>query len=434
LPPGPRSRRQALDSMPMRTRWFLALGVGLGALAAGFWVLTQPKAKVSAETPVVGTELFETVFSHVKSFSVDSLSDQELYQRAAVGVIDELGDPYAVLLLPGREPPPPEDAPAPQGLYLDRRDGLVVVVATIKGSPAEMAGLRSGDRLVGIDSILVDDTRLDQVARLLDGPVGTSVALRVRRAGTRAILLVDVLRGRSPRVGAVETSVLGGGVGRVMVRRFPSGVEDSVRSAVESLRGSGVRSLVLDLRGAVGGDITQGVALADLFLDTGTTIVESKSRQPGSSRSFTDSVSSPFDSLPMTVLVDEGTAGAAEVVAGALQDHDRVAVLGAVTFGRGVTQSTFLLGNGASLRLTTALWITPRGRQIQTPPRPADGDSVPRPRLTSDGGRELLGGGGIVPDRLIAQSGSGDTVLAQARSILVRAGSTRAVLALVTPR
>ena len=420
--------------MARRTRWFLALGVGIGAIAATAWVLVQPKAGVSAETQVIGTDLFETVFSHVKSFSVDSLSDQELYRRAAVGVIDELGDPYAVLLLPGREPPPPEDAPAPQGLYLDRRDGLVVVVATVKGSPAEIAGVHSGDRLVGIDTIPVDDTRLDQAARLLDGPAGTSVALRIRRAGTRSILLFEVVRGRSPSEGAVETSALGGGVGRVTVRRFPSGVEDSVRSGVESLRASGVRSLVLDLRGAVGGDITQGVALADLFLDSGATIVATRSRQAGSSRIFRDSTTSPFDSLPMTVLVDEGTAGAAEVVAGALQDHDRVAVLGAVTFGRGVTQSTFPLGNGASLRLTTALWMTPSGRQIQTPPRPADGDSVPRPRLSSDAGRELRGGGGIVPDRMIARSGSGDTVLAQARSILVRAGSTRAVLALVTPR
>lgn len=418
----------------MRPRWFLALGVGLGAVATALWLLTRPRDEVSAGTPVVGTELFETVFSHVKSFSVDSLSDQELYRRAAAGVIDELDDPYAVLLLPGREPPPPEDAPAPQGLYLDRRDGLVVVVATVAGAPGEIAGVRQGDRLVGIDSIPIDGGRLDQAARLLDGPVGSSVALRVRRAGTRSILLFDVVRGRVLSPGAVETSTLAGGVGRVAVRRFPRGIEDSVRSGVQSLRASGVRSLVLDLRGAVGGDITQGVALADLFLDPGATIVESKSRQAGSSQSFRDSTSSPFDSLPMTVLVDEGTAGAAEVVAGALQDHDRAAVLGAVTYGRGVTQSIFPLGSGASLRLTTALWITPRGRQIQTPPRPADSDSVPRPKLTSDGGRELLGGGGIVPDRVIARTGSGDTVLAQARSILVRAGSTRAVLALVTPR
>ncbi|HEU5217600.1 MAG TPA: S41 family peptidase, partial [Gemmatimonadales bacterium] len=176
------------------------------------------------------------------------------------------------------------------------------------------------------------------------------------------------------------------------------------------------------------------VSLADLFLDAGATIALSRSRRPTDSLAFRDSTASPFDSLPMAVLVDEGTAGAAEVVAGALQDHDRAAVLGAVTFGRGVTQSTFALGKGASLRLTTALWLTPRGRQIQRPPRPADGDSVPRPKLKSDAGRALLGGGGIVPDRLIARAGVGDTALALARSILVRGGSTRAVLALVTSR
>lgn len=418
----------------MKTRWFLALGVLAGALGATLWALTRPKPVAPVETKVVGTDLFETVFSHVKSFAVDSLGEQELYARAAAGVIDELDDPYAVLLLPGREPPLPEDLPAPQGLFLDRRDGLVVVVSAVKGSPGEVAGVRSGDRLVGIDSIPIDPSRIDQAARLLDGAAGSKVTLRVRRAGTRALLLFGVVRGRVPAAGAVETSTLAGGVGRLWIRSFPKGIADSVRLGVEALRTSGARSLVLDLRGAVGGDLSQGVALADLFLDAGKTIAESRSRQAEGSRSYRDSTVSPFDSIPMTVLVDEGTAGAAEVVAGALQDHDRAALLGAVTFGRGVTQSTFPLGSGASLRLTTALWITPRGRQIQNPPRQADGDSVPRPKLKSDGGRDLLGGGGIVPDRVIAGSGSGDTVLAQARSILVRASSTRAVLALVTPR
>lgn len=418
----------------MRARWFLLFGLILGGAAAALWVLTRQGAPVSQEPRVVGTDLFETVFSHVRTFSVDSLSDQELYRRAATGVIEELDDPYAVLLLPGREPPPPEDAPAPQGLYLDRRDGLVVVVATVKGGPGEVAGVRSGDRLVGIDSVPVDGTRLDQAARLLAGPAGSHVTLRLRRAGTRALLAFEVVRGRIPLARAVEAVTLGGGVGWLAIQGFPAGIADSVRQGVETLRAAGARSLVLDLRGAVGGDLSQGAALADLFLDPGATIAESKSRQPGGSRSLLDSTPSPFDSLPMTVLVDEGTAGAAEVVAGALQDHDRAAVLGAVTFGRGVTQSTFPLGNGASLRLTTALWMTPRGRQIQNPPRPADGDSVPRPKLKSDGGRNLLGGGGIVPDRVIQAAGSGDTVLAQARSILERAGSTRAVLALVTPR
>ena len=419
----------------MRARWFLGVGIAAGALGALAWVLGRNRPEASADSsPVVGTALFETVLSHVRSFAVDSLSDQELYRRAAAGVIEELDDPYAVLLLPGREPPPPADEPAPQGLYLDRRDGLVIVVATVPGSPGELAGVKSGDFLVGVDTIPADGNRLDQAIRMLDGPVGTKVTLRLRRPGNRALQTIEIVRSRMPRAGAVGTGSLPGGVGHLVVRAFPRGIGDSVRLGVETLRTGGARSLVLDLRGAVGGELAQGLSIADLFLDSGVTLARSRSRKPADSVRYRDSTASPFDSLPIAVLVDEGTAGAAELVAGALQDHDRAAVLGSITFGRGVTQSTFPLGGGGSLRLTTALWLTPRGRQIQRPPRPADGDSVPRPRLKSDGGRSLLGGGGIVPDRVILPAGTGDSVLALARSILVRGGSTRAVLALVTSR
>ncbi len=419
----------------MRRRWFLALGITAGALGALGWLLSRSRLAPAAPPPaVVGTELFQTVFSHVRSFAVDSLGDQELYRRAAAGVIDELDDPYAVLVLPGREPPPPDDAPAPQGLFLDRRDGFVVVVATVPGSPADLAGVKNGDLLLGVDTIPVDENRLDQAARLLDGPAGSTATLRLRRPGVRALQTIDLVRGRVIRAGAVEAASLPGGVGHLALHAFPRGIADSVRLGVDKLRGAGSRFLVLDLRGAVGGDLAQGVAIADLFLDPGTTIARSLGRTAADSVSLRDSTASPFDSLPIAVLVDAGTAGAAEVVAGALQDHDRAAVLGTTTFGRGVTQSTYPLGNGASLRLTTALWITPQGREIQRPPRSADGDSVSRPRLKSDGGRALLGGGGIVPDRTIPPGAPGDSALTLARSILIRGGTTRALLALVTPR
>ncbi|HEV8196484.1 MAG TPA: S41 family peptidase [Gemmatimonadales bacterium] len=417
----------------MRARWFLVIGIIAGGLGALAWILARGRVQPAPQSPaLVGTDLFKSVFSYVRSNAVDSLTDQDLYRRAAAGVIDELDDPYAVLLLPGREPPPPADVPAPQGLYLDRRDGSVVIVTTVPGSPAELAGVQSGDLLLGVDTIPVDDLRLDQAVRLLDGSLGSKVSLRLRRAGRRGLVTVEVIRGRLPRVASVDTASLPGAVGRLIIRGFPKGIEDSVRRAALALRDRGARSLVLDLRGAVGGDLAQGASVADLFLDAGVSIVQSRSRRSADSVDFRDSTASAFDSIPIAVLVDAGTAGAAEVVAGALQDHDRAAVLGAITFGRGVTQSTFPLGSGASLRLTTALWLTPRGRQIQRPPRRADGDTIPRPRLRSEGGRVLLGGGGIVPDRMVLSAGTGDSVLTLARSILVRGGTTRAVLALVT--
>ena len=420
--------------MGMRARWYFLIGTVAGALGAGAWLLSRGRQAEVAATPVVGTDLFQSVFSYVRNFAVDSLTEEELYRRAAAGVIDELDDPYAVLLLPGERQVFFEDIPAPLGLFLDRRDGAVVVVTTVPGSPAYAAGVVNGDRLVGVDTIPVDPSRLDQALKLLEGPAGSTVSLRLRRNGVRAVLALDVTRRAVPTGASLETASLPGAVARVTVRRFPAGIADSIRVAVEALRSAGARSLILDLRGTVGGDLGQGAALADLFLGAGTTLAESRGRESGAGASYRDSTASSFDSMPLALLVDGGTAGAAEVLAGALQDHDRAAVLGGITFGRGVTQSTFPLGSGASLRLTTSLWMTPAGRQIQRPPRATDGDSVPRPRLKSDAGRVLLGGGGIVPDRIVRDTGSTDLVLATARDILVRGGNTRAVLALVTPR
>jgi carboxyl-terminal processing protease len=389
------------------------------------------RAAAPAAPEVAGTKLFEQVFAKVKSSAVDTLDDQELYRLAAAGVIDELDDPYAVLLLPGEHPPPPDDAPLAQGVFLDRRDGLVVIVATVPGSPADSAGVRAGDRLLGVDSTPMDASRIDRVTSLLEGKPGTTLTLRLRRAGARAPLTVSLVRGPVPRLAAVETELLGNGVARLRVTRFVAGIADSVSRRLQRLRDQGVKSLVLDLRSTVGGALEDGVSLADLFLDQGKTIALSRGRPANATASFMDSAASAFAELPLAVLVDGGTAGAAEVVAGALQDHDRAAVLGSSSFGRGVTQSRFRLGAGASLSLTTSLWITPSGRQIQRPPLPAAGDTTPRPKVKSDGGRVLVGGGGIVPDRLISETDHSDLALSEARRVLMRAGSPREVLALL---
>jgi carboxyl-terminal processing protease len=416
----------------MRPRWLL-LPFVLFLLGAGIWLLRRPAA-TPGEPAAAGTKLFAQVFAKVKTAAVDPVEDQELYRRAAAGMIEELDDPYAVLLLPGEHAPPPEDVPVGPGLYLDRRDGLAVIVAVVPGSPAETAGAKPGDRLLGVDSAAVDAARLDRVVPLLEGKPGSALILRVRRAGVRGPLALTVARGPVPAVAPLETELLGGGVARVRVAHLVPGIADSVRRRVVELRAQGVRALVLDLRSTVGGALDQGIALADLFLDPGSTIAVSRGRASTATASYRDSAASAFAPMPLAVLIDAGTAGAAEVVAGALQDHDRAAVLGTSSFGRGVTQTTFHLGEGASLSLTTSLWITPSGRQIQRPPRPATGDTLPRPKVKSDAGRVLLGGGGIVPDRQIAGSEHQDLALAEARRVLMNASSPAEVLAMLGHR
>ena len=413
----------------MRARWLLA-PLCLAVLGAGIWLLRRP-ASQSAAPAISGTRLFEQVLAKVRTAAVDPVEDQELYRRAAAGMIEELDDPYAVLLLPGESAPPPDDTPVGPGLFLDRRDGLVVIVATMPGSPAALAGVQAGDRLLGVDSAVADPTRLDRLASQLEGKAGSTLGLRLRRAGVRGQFTLEVIRGPLPELPALESALLGGGVARVRIERFVTGIADSVRRRLDRLRAEGARSLVLDLRSTVGGELEEGVALADLFLEQGRTIAQRRGRPAGASASYRDSLPSAFASMPLALLIDAGTAGAAEVVAGALQDHDRAAVLGRHSFGRGVTRSTFRLGAGASLSLTTSLWITPSGRQIQQPPRTESGDTLPRPKVKSDAGRVLLGGGGIVPDRQIAESDHTDLALSEARRVLTRASSPAEVLAIL---
>ena len=420
----------------MRRSHLLAAAVLVSAVGIWYvrrWVRSGPESPAAS---VVGDRLFDAVFSRIRSSSVDPLDDQELYRRAAEGVIGELDDPYATLRFSGQPALPPQDEPLAQGLFLDRRDGLAVVVGAVPGSPAETAGVRPGDVLLAIDTVPMDASRLGRAPGLLEGRVGTSFTLRVRRRTPGTLPLV-VRRGPLPPSDAVEAAVLGGGVGRVRLARLGPGIEDSVRRAVTLLREQGVRSLVLDLRGTVrgGGDVAAGAAVAELFLDPGAGLVVSRMRRASGSRPVTDSAPSPFAGMPVAVLIDGGTAGAAEVVAGALQDHDRALVLGTVSFGRGVTQSSFSLGGGTTLTLTTALWLTPNGRQIQRPPRPEAGDTLPRPEVKSDAGRRLVGGGGIVPDRIIPDTTAADLVLAEARRVLMQAGTPEKVFALLpSPR
>jgi carboxyl-terminal processing protease len=416
--------------------------LGVLILVAGAILLLRQGGPAPGPVPAAGGDrLFEAVFAKIRSSAVDPLDDEELYRRAAQGLIGELDDAYAFLQLPGQPAPPATDQPLPQGLFLDRRDGRAIVVAAVPGSPADRAGLRPGDVLVGIDTTAITGNRLETAVALLAGTPGTPVTLRIRRAGE---LLSPVLRrGPVPARPAVEVADQSGGVARLRLYRIGAGVADSVREAVRRLEGQGVRSLILDLRDVAEGghDLTAGAAIADVFLDRGAVLAVTRMRRASGSRNLVDETPSPFAGMPLAVVIDGGTAGAAEVIAGALQDHDRAIVIGTESYGRGATWSSFSLGNGAVLTLTTALWLTPSGRQIQRlsePAAPPGGgplprDSVARPTTKSDGGRVLTGGGGIVPDRVVA-GGNGDLALAEARRILLRARSPATVFALGADR
>lgn len=410
----------------MRVRWLLLGIVALGSLAGAGLLLRRSRA--DGAPPIAGTRLFQAVLSFVRDQAVDSLTDEQLYRLAALGLVTELDDPYAVLSMPGQRRLRTPRERAPLGLHLDRRDGTVVVVATVPGSPAERAGVESGDVVLGIGDTPLEPERLDEGIDLLGERSGQRTVIRLRRPGQGPLSLA-IEPGPVATPPAVSASFIEPGTAVLRIARMPAGAGDSVARVLGDLRSRGLRALVLDLRRTVGGELNDAVAVADLFFDARTVLGATKGRTAVDSTRYVDSTAALFPGLPIVVLVDGGTAGAAEALAGALQDHDRAVVLGGTTFGRGVTQRDFDLGAGASMRLTTAIWLTPTGRQIQLPLRGEDQDSVPRPAVKSAGGRTLFGGGGIVPHRLIPDTGATDRPLEAARAMLARAGTPNALLA-----
>lgn len=392
-----------------------ALVLAVAAAGWGGWLVQKESVRRAEEA--LSATVFDEVLARVGRFYVDEADRDSLYEAAVDAVVRELGDRNSYFL-PASEW---EEARIRTegdyggiGLEVVNRDGFVTVMAPIPRSPGAEAGIRPGDRIVEVNGESVEGWLTDLAVQFLRGRPGTKVEVGVSRPGTEEIIRFELER-RRIRVPSVPfATMLGGDVGYVPVEGFNGTTSDEVRAAVDSLSDEGMTSLILDLRDNVGGLLDQGVGVSELFLGPGMQIVEIRGRED--QETIRAKAEQRYPHLPIVVLVDEGTASAAEIVAGALQDHDRALVLGAATFGKGSVQTLFRLSGGNVLRLTTALWFTPVGRSIHkdqarqaevrwSGPVAYDGGPVQRPgasgekpRFSSVGGRIVYGGGGIVPD------------------------------------
>ena len=388
------------------------------ALVSGGWLMSH---SVRSEAPAVvnGRQLFEQVMETISTKFVDSLPPDSLWKDATLGMVNELEDPHSVFLVADRLKRFREQTTgqyAGLGLRVDVRDGWITVIAPLPGSPSEAAGLQTGDRVVRIDAMDTKGLTSEEALVKLRGEAGSRVVLTVERLGVDGRLTFTLTR-QMIHVRAVQrVAILPTNVGYLDVSVFSDSTADEVAAGVDSLLKMGMRSLVLDLRGNPGGLVEQGAAVTDLFLDPGQQIVTLRGRTPESNRTFTDRLPQQWPALPIVVLVDRGSASAAEIVAGALQDHDRAVVVGATTYGKGSAQSVFDAGTVGALKLTTSLWFTPVGRSISIRHRrsgerdarvsaPDDSltsevDSMVAKRMSyrTDKGRVVYGGGGITPD------------------------------------
>ena len=412
----------ALPGASARTRTAIVAGTLLGALVTGGWLL-QRGARTGTFTAYEGAQLFEGVFRRVQNDYVDAVSDSVLYAKSVDGMLYELRDPYSTFLPPDRFTRLNESTTgnyAGLGVEVDLRDGYLIVVAPLPGGPAERAGLQPGDRIIEISGKSTKGWTNEEAAKLLRGKAGTLVTMKIERPGVSTPLDFKLQRTTIHQSAVRRASLLNDGVGYIDLKAFSDSTAKELTTAVTGLLSRGMKTLVLDLRTNPGGLLTQGVRVSDLFLNKGQKIVSMRGRLPEANRDYADTAQQRWPDLPLLVLVDGRSASAAEIVAGALQDHDRAVVVGTPTYGKGSAQSVIPFGSEGGLKITTARWFTPAGRSI-TRRLPSDDDTedaVPtkRERFHTDGGRIVYGGGGITPDVI-----AGDTITPLAEGNFMRA-------------
>lgn len=396
-------------------RWFLVAGIVVVSFVSGGWLLHGTDDAPSMPAP----DLFRSVMQAVSEYYVDSLPADSLYHKAATGLLEELHDPYSTLVEGESYRELTEQTTGNYGglgIQIDVRDGVIMVVAPLPETPAERAGVEAGDQIIAVDGKSTRDLNQDDAIKTLRGAPGTPVTLEVRRSGVQELMRFTLVRETIHFRSVQPGTMIEGGIGLVQLTPVSETSAEELKDEIEALRKRGLAGLVLDLRGNPGGLLNQGVAVSDLFLDRGQQIVSTRGRAEGTSRIFAAEQDQPWPALPVVVLVNEYTASAAEIIAGALQDNDRAVILGTPTFGKGLVQSLFRLGDGRALKLTTARWYTPSGRSIQRAARnemdqvaavesiAAGADSVALDSLPTHktiSGRLVRGGGGIVPDRIV---------------------------------
>jgi carboxyl-terminal processing protease len=380
-----------------------------------------------------GARLFDQVLTIVNARFVDTVDAGALYEKAAKGLVHELNDPYTVLFTPkelqsfntqtgGRY--------GGVGMQIEDVKGNITVSRVFPHTPAEDAGIREGDRIVQVDTAAIKGWKLEQVSDVLKGTPGSRVNVKFSRAGVADPIAVRFTRAVIHIPAVPYAIMLDGKVGYIPFQQFNETASDEIVAAVRKLTRDGAKGVILDMRDNPGGILDQAITTSNLFLKEGQDIVSVRGR--GTDPQVVKASDAPLvPSLPLVVLVDDGSASAAEIVAGALQDHDRAVLVGTTSFGKGLVQTLFNLDGGYALKMTTAKWYTPSGRSIQKERKVVDGrfvaDTAPdslessaarknRPAYKSDAGRVVYGGGGITPDIIVKPDtiSSDEQVLAKA--------------------
>lgn len=322
------------------------------------------------------------------------------------------------------------------GILVTKRNDQVTVITPIEGTPAARLGVRAGDIISEVEGVSTSELTLDEVVKRLKGPKGTTVHIKIMRTGMKEPIPLSIVRAAVPTNSITNVLMIRPGVGYIRIKDFTSTTVRELDEAIDKLKADGMQKLVLDLRMNPGGLLDAAVGVADHFLDKGQMIVYTKGRTADAAQDYVAPGKHDKLNVPMVVIVNRGSASASEIVAGALQDHDRAMIVGETSWGKGLVQSVYTLQYGAGLALTTSKYYTPSGRNIQrdyssfydyyVADDSDNGNEPPlkdRKQYKTDTGRIVYGGGGITPDVFVKPAQlSRTTQLLEVRSALFNYG------------
>ncbi|HRK04409.1 MAG TPA: S41 family peptidase [Chlorobiota bacterium] len=421
---------------PIRLLILVAAGIGIG-IGLGSYV----RPLTTADNVYEQVRKYNDVLSMAVKNYVDEVDSQKLTEAAIRGMLDEL-DPHSVYIAAKEMQKVEEDFRGSFegiGVEFDIIADTITIVSPIVGGPSEALGILAGDKIVRINDTTAIKIARENVPKKLRGPKGTTVKVHVKRSGESELLVFDIVRDKIP-INSVDASFIidGTDVGYVAMNRFSATTYDELITALRNLRSNGMKKVLLDMRFNPGGYLDQAFRIADEFIPAGHKIVFTKGRKPEFDEEFPSSPGGEFENIPLVVLINGGSASASEIVSGAVQDLDRGLVVGETSFGKGLVQRQYPLGDGSAFRLTISKYYTPSGRLIQ---RPYDdkskyyrgegreeldegenidhdeahvkSDDSKKPKFKTLGGRTVLGGGGITPDYVVKS----DTIAVLARNL-----------------
>ncbi len=335
-----------------------------------FFLFAATNTAIYAQTDAEEAKLkeFFSIYNYIQQLYVDEVEGDNLFGDAIKGMVNGL-DPHSNYLEPSEQKDLVENATGKfggLGIVITKKDDAIQVISPIDDTPAYRAGIQAGDLIVKIGNSLVSDMTLEEGVELMRGMPETSVELTIVRENTEPFV-ININR-EIITIITVKGFLIEKDIGYIRISAFQEPTGELLKSTIEDLNtknGEHLKSLIIDLRNNPGGTLNGAVDVSNLFIDKEGLVVYTKGRIPSSNTEFETEPGDIMHNLPIVVLINEGSASASEIVAGALQDHSRAIIMGNTSFGKGSVQTVIELRDGFGLKLTTARYYTPSGRSIQ---------------------------------------------------------------------